>query len=167
VNCRSSLSLPSRSPPTAFLFSSLEIGSTIGEAKEALLGVEKWAKPEKPEFSFNFYAMRPVIYKVPKGVVLIISPFNYPIWLSLGPLVRFFCEMIRHLSNPIIQKAGAIAAGNAVVVKPSEQTPAVSALIAELVPKYLDPQLIRVVNGAIPESTKASNVYLYPYCIVF
>jgi len=114
----------------------LEIGSTIGEAKEALLGVEKWAKPEKPEFSFNFYAMRPVIYKVPKGVVLIISPFNYPIWLSLGPL------------------AGAIAAGNAVVVKPSEQTPAVSALIAELVPKYLDPQLIRVVNGAIPESTK-------------
>lgn len=111
--------------------------------------------------------MRPVIYKVPKGVVLIISPFNYPIWLSLGPLVRFFCEMIRHLSNPIIQKAGAIAAGNAVVVKPSEQTPAVSALIAELVPKYLDPQLIRVVNGAIPESTKASNVYLYPDCGVF
>ena len=52
---------------------------------------------------------------------------------------------------------GAIAAGNACVLKPSELTPAFSALIAELVPKYLDPELYAVVNGGIPETTKAGH----------
>ncbi|RDB27993.1 Aldehyde dehydrogenase, dimeric NADP-preferring [Hypsizygus marmoreus] len=114
----------------------IEISSSISEIKTAYSGVEKWAKPEKPAFSLNFSVMRPVIYKEAKGVVLIISPFNYPLWLSVGPL------------------AGALAAGNAVVLKPSESTPATSALLAELIPKYLDRDLVRVVNGAIPESTK-------------
>lgn len=49
---------------------------------------------------------------------------------------------------------GAIAAGNACVLKPSELTPAFSALIAELVPKYLDPEFYAVINGGIPEATK-------------
>ena len=49
---------------------------------------------------------------------------------------------------------GALAAGNAAVIKPSESTPAVSSLLAELVPQYLDRDLVRVVNGAVPESTK-------------
>ena len=47
---------------------------------------------------------------------------------------------------------GAIAAGNAVVVKPSEQTPATSALFAELFPKYLDPEAYAVVNGGVEET---------------
>ena len=51
-------------------------------------------------------------------------------------------------------QAGAIAAGNACALKPSELTPAFSALVAELVPKYLDPELYTVINGAIPETTK-------------
>ncbi len=49
----------------------------------------------------------------------------------------------------------AIAAGNACVLKPSELTPAFSALIAELVPKYLDPEFFAVINGRIPETSKA------------
>ncbi|KAJ8516845.1 hypothetical protein ONZ45_g5915 [Pleurotus djamor] len=114
----------------------LEIGPSISDIRGIYKNVEKWAKPEKPGFNINFTPMRPVIRKEPKGVVMIISPFNYPIWLTAGPL------------------AGAIAAGNAVVVKPSENTPAVSSLLAELVPKYLDQDLVRVVNGAIPETTK-------------
>lgn len=52
-------------------------------------------------------------------------------------------------------QAGAIAAGNAVLLKPSELTPTASGLLAELVPKYLDPEMYRLVNGAIPETTKA------------
>ena len=56
-------------------------------------------------------------------------------------------------------KAGAIAAGNACVLKPSELTPASSALMADLVPKYLDPELYAVINGRIPETTKASFPY--------
>ena len=80
--------------------------------------------------------MNPVIRKEPKGTVLIISPFNFPMWLSLAPV------------------AGAIAAGNTVLLKPSELSSAVSQLTAELIPKYLDADVCRVVNGAIPETTK-------------
>lgn len=59
------------------------------EARNAWANVDKWVKPEKPSFSINSTPMRPVIYKEPKGVVLIISPFNYPMWLTFSPLVRF------------------------------------------------------------------------------
>ncbi|KAF8623849.1 hypothetical protein AX15_006169 [Amanita polypyramis BW_CC] len=121
-------------PPFESYFA--EINTTIGDIKNTYNNVEKWAKPEKAPFSINFAAMRPVIYKEAKGVVLIISPFNYPIWLSI----------------PIM--AGAIAAGNAVLLKPSESTKAVSALFAELVPKYMDPDLVRVVNGSVAETTR-------------
>ncbi|KAI6148774.1 Aldehyde/histidinol dehydrogenase [Pisolithus tinctorius] len=117
---------------TAFL----ELDSTVSDCKIAYDRVEKWAQTEKAPFSFNFFAMRPVIRKEPKGVVLSISPFNYPVWLALGPMI------------------GAIAAGNCFVLKPSELSPAVSGLIAELVPKYLDPDVVRVVLGAVPETTR-------------
>ncbi|TFY56737.1 hypothetical protein EVG20_g8816 [Dentipellis fragilis] len=114
----------------------LELGNTLGDIKTSYENVAKWAKPERLPFMFNWFAMKPTLRKEPKGVVLIIFPFNYPIWLSLGPM------------------AGAIAAGCAVVLKPSELTPAYSALIAELLPKYLDPEIYTVVNGAVPQATK-------------
>lgn len=53
-------------------------------------------------------------------------------------------------------QAGAIAAGNAVVLKPSEININFSTLLAEIFPKYLDPALYRVVNGGIPETTKVT-----------
>ncbi|KAI0301623.1 NAD-aldehyde dehydrogenase [Multifurca ochricompacta] len=114
----------------------LEIGGTLAETMGAYNNVAKWSKPERAPWSFNWFTMKPTIRKEPKGVVLIISPFNYPMWLLLSPL------------------AGAIAAGNACVLKPSEQTPAFSALIADLVPKYLDPDLYTVINGGVPETAK-------------
>lgn len=114
----------------------MEINSTLGEVMTAYHNVEKWAQPEKPSFSMNYTFFRPVIYKKSKGLVLIISPFNYPLWLTFTPLV------------------GALSAGNTAVVKPSESTPAMSALLAELLPQYVDQDLVRVVNGAIPETTK-------------
>src|SRR5262245_36994749 len=98
--------------------------------------VEKWAKTEKAPFSLNYSLMNPKIRKEAKGVVLIIGPFNFPLWSLLRPLI------------------GAIAAGNAAVVKPSEQVPATAALYAELFPEYLDQSLFRVINGGIPETTK-------------
>jgi len=67
--------------------SSIEINGTISEAVSAFHNVAKWSKPERAPWSFNFFAMKPTIRKEPKGVALIISPFNYPMWLSLGPLV--------------------------------------------------------------------------------
>ena len=71
----------------------------------------------------------------PVGVVLVIAPWNYPIHLLLVPV------------------AGAIAAGNAVVMKPSEVTTTTSALLASLVPKYLDTSAIALVEGGVPETT--------------
>jgi aldehyde dehydrogenase (NAD+) len=70
----------------------------------------------------------------PLGVVLIIAPWNYPVQLAMAPL------------------AAAIAAGNAAVVKPSEVTPHVSAALAELLPRYLDPECFAVVEGGVPET---------------
>lgn len=50
--------------------------------------VAKWSKPERPAFNYQWFAMKPTIYKEPKGTVLIICPFNYPFYLSMGPIVR-------------------------------------------------------------------------------
>ncbi|OZG68180.1 aldehyde dehydrogenase family protein [Bifidobacterium eulemuris] len=72
----------------------------------------------------------------PKGVALVISPWNYPVLLSLEPMVD------------------AIAAGNAVCLKPSELSPTISHLLAELVARYLDPDAFAVVEGG-PEETTA------------
>ncbi|KAI0321467.1 NAD-aldehyde dehydrogenase [Amylostereum chailletii] len=114
----------------------IEITTVLSEIKFAYDNVARWAKPTSTPFHPAWVGMNPKVHKEPLGVLLIISPFNYPILLALNPLV------------------GAIAAGNAVVLKPSEQTPAISAVIADLFPKYLDQSLYRVVNGGIPETTK-------------
>eukprot|EP00611_Tribonema_gayanum_P032205 TRINITY_DN9500_c0_g1_i1.p1 TRINITY_DN9500_c0_g1~~TRINITY_DN9500_c0_g1_i1.p1 ORF type:complete len:529 (-),score=178.08 TRINITY_DN9500_c0_g1_i1:733-2319(-) len=71
----------------------------------------------------------------PYGVVLIIAPWNFPFGLLMNPLV------------------GAIAAGNAAVLKPSEVSGSVAKLLGELVPKYLDSRAYRIVLGAVPETT--------------
>jgi len=72
----------------------------------------------------------------PLGVVLVIAPWNYPIQLLMIPV------------------AGAIAAGNAVVMKPSEVSSATSALLGKLVPQYFDKDAIAIVEGAVPETTQ-------------
>jgi hypothetical protein len=69
-------------------------------------------------------------------------------------------ERLSPVTQRISFQAGAIAAGNACALKPSELTPAFSALLAELLPNYLDPELYTVINGAIPETTKVSYLLL-------
>ncbi|KAF7311330.1 hypothetical protein MKEN_01034700 [Mycena kentingensis (nom. inval.)] len=114
----------------------LEIGGSLSELVEAYKNVDAWAAPEKPPRKLNFMFMNPVSYKEPKGTVMIIAAYNYPLFLTFVPL------------------AGAIAAGNTVVLKPSEACAAVARLMTELMPKYVDPAYIRVVNGAVAETTK-------------
>ncbi|KAI0325253.1 NAD-aldehyde dehydrogenase [Cubamyces sp. BRFM 1775] len=106
------------------------------DVKTAYDNVAKWTKPERATFNLNFFVMNPRLRPEPKGVVLAIAPFNAPVFMLLGPLI------------------GAIAGGNAVVLKPSEQSPGVAKLFAELVPKYLDQDLFHVINGGIPETTR-------------
>ncbi|KZT02806.1 aldehyde dehydrogenase [Laetiporus sulphureus 93-53] len=115
----------------------LELNGTPIKIKIALDNVEKWAVPEKSPFSLFWWGMSSTIRKKElKGTVLIISPFNYPVYLLLCPL------------------ASAIVAGNTIMLKPSELTPTMTSLLAELVSKYLDPDVVQLVNGSVPETTR-------------
>jgi aldehyde dehydrogenase (NAD+) len=107
----------------------IEIASTRGEAAFARKHVKKWMRRRRESLPLAQLPGRAWVQYDPLGVVLVIGPWNYPFYLALGPVVA------------------ALAAGNAVVVKPSELSPASSALIARLVPQYLDGDAVRVVEG--------------------
>jgi acyl-CoA reductase-like NAD-dependent aldehyde dehydrogenase len=84
-----------------YLHSSLELDTTISDCKIAYDRVDKWARTEKAPFNITFAAFRPVIRKEPKGVVLSISPFNYPVWLTLSPVVCSFSSFTTLASNSL------------------------------------------------------------------
>lgn len=106
-----------------------DIASTAGEAADAAKNVGKWAKRKHRLLEKAQLPGRAWIEYEPFGTVLVIGAWNFPFALTLGPAI------------------GAIAAGNAVVLKPSEVSPASSALMAELVPKYMDRDAVAVVEG--------------------
>ena len=107
-----------------------DIASSKGEAVFARKHLGKWMKRRKRRLPINQLPGSAWVQYEPLGVVLIIAPWNYPVYLALGPLVA------------------AVAAGNCAVVKPSELTPATSALLARLIPQYLDADAVAVVEGA-------------------
>jgi aldehyde dehydrogenase (NAD+) len=106
-----------------------DIASTAGEAKDAAKNVRKWTRRRHRLLEISQLPGRGWVEYEPYGTVLIIGAWNFPFALTLGPAV------------------GAIAAGNTVVLKPSEVSPASSALMAELVPRYLDTDAIAVIEG--------------------
>ncbi|KAF2665348.1 aldehyde dehydrogenase [Microthyrium microscopicum] len=96
----------------------------------------KWMKDESaPDIPLMNKALSPRIRKDPLGVVLVIGAYNFPIQLSLGPVI------------------GAIAAGNTVVLKPSENSPNAAAVMKMILEKYVDSSCYTVINGAVPETT--------------
>ncbi|XP_078434099.1 aldehyde dehydrogenase 3H1 [Wolffia australiana] len=101
----------------------------------ALKKLKQWMKPQKVSSTAATYPSSAEIVSEPLGVILIISAWNYPFLLSLDPVV------------------GAIAAGNAVVLKPSEIAPATSSLMKRLLAEYLDSSAVRVVEGGVAETT--------------
>jgi aldehyde dehydrogenase (NAD+) len=115
-----------RNPVEAFI---ADIATTSGEAKFAAKKLRKWTRRKHLLLEAPQLPGRGWVEYEPYGTVLIIGAWNYPIYLTLGPAV------------------GAIAAGNTVILKPSEIAPASSRLMAELVPKYLDNDAIAVIEG--------------------
>jgi aldehyde dehydrogenase (NAD+) len=107
-----------------------DIASTKAEAVFARKHFRKWMKPRRQNLPLAQMPGRAWVQYDPIGVVLVIGPWNYPFFLCMSPVVA------------------AVAAGNGAVIKPSELAPATSELIARLVPQYLDPEAIRVVEGA-------------------
>ncbi|WP_406194942.1 aldehyde dehydrogenase family protein [Kitasatospora sp. NBC_01560] len=112
-----------------------EIGFTLHELDHTVAHLEEWLRPKPAAVPEVFRPAEARVVRDPLGVVLIIAPWNYPLQLALAPLV------------------GALAAGNVAVVKPSELAPATSAAMARLLPRYLDPETVTVVEGAVPETT--------------
>jgi aldehyde dehydrogenase (NAD+) len=112
-----------------------DIGFVIAEIDYILKRLRRWTRPERVHAPLVTKPARARIVREPVGVVLVIAPWNYPVQLLLAPV------------------AGAIAAGNCVVAKPSEVASATSAVLARLLPEYLDPECVAVVEGAVEETT--------------
>jgi len=113
-----------------------DIGFSITDIELIIKNLKKWTEPRK--VSTPLVSLPGSSHRIPQplGVVLVIAPWNYPIQLLMIPV------------------AGAIAAGNAVVMKPSEVSSATSALLGKLVPQYFDNDAIAIVEGAVPETTQ-------------
>ena len=113
-----------------------DIGFTITEVKLMLKNLKKWTAPRKvptPMVTKPGSSMR---IPQPLGVVCVIAPWNYPVQLLLIPA------------------AGAIAAGNAVVMKPSEVSSETSRVLAKIVPQYFTDKAVAVVEGGVQETTE-------------
>ena len=115
-----------------------DIAGSIGPIKHALKHLEAWAKREKRsvQFPLGLLGARAWVEYQPKGVVGVISPWNFPVNLVMAPL------------------AGIFAAGNRAMVKTSEYTPVTAALFEEIVPGYFDANELAFVSGG-PEVGKA------------
>jgi coniferyl-aldehyde dehydrogenase len=109
----------------------MDIFPAVHALKFARRNVARWMRPERPRLGFPniLPGMRAEIVYQPLGVVGVISPWNFPVTLAFGPL------------------AGILAAGNRCMLKPSELTPATSALLGDLIARAFAPEEIAVING--------------------
>ena len=112
-----------------------DVGFVLNEIDDMLKNLGKWNERVRVSSPMVTKPSKSFLQPEPLGVVLVIAPWNYPVQLLLVPV------------------AGAIAAGNAVVMKPSEVSAATSELLARLVPQYLDDSAIACIEGAVPETT--------------
>lgn len=113
-----------------------ETNYVISELKDTIKNINTWAEPKRVFPSLLNFPSTDYIYKEPYGNVLVIAPWNYPFQLALCPLIA------------------AVAAGNRVVLKPSELTPHTSAIIAKLIEKTFHINHVEVFEGGIEVSNK-------------
>ncbi len=106
-----------------------EIGFVLAELRLAKRKLRRWMRGSRERVPLALAPASARTVPQPLGTVLIVGPWNYPLQLLIAPLV------------------GALAAGNTVVIKPSELAPATSAVVAALVEKYLDPAAVAVMEG--------------------
>ena len=107
-----------------------DIAPTKSEALFAIKHLRSWMSPSRVSVPLTLLGSKASYRYEPLGVVLVIGPWNYPWQLCLAPMI------------------GALSAGNCIVLKPSEHAPASSAAMADLIPRYLDPDAVAVVEGA-------------------
>lgn len=113
-----------------------EVFAAVSEARHARRHLKKWMRPERAAPSITLIGSRSRLMYEPKGVVLIISPWNFPFNLTLGPLVS------------------AVAAGNCAMLKPSELTPASSACMKRILGDLFPENEVAVIEGDAAVSTE-------------
>jgi aldehyde dehydrogenase (NAD+) len=111
-----------------------EIYPVTSEIKHAVRHLSKWLRPRRVKTPLSLLGSRSYIHYEPKGVVLIIAPWNFPVTLTFGPLVA------------------AIAAGNCVMIKPSEHTPHTSAVMKSIIDDIFDENEVAMVEGGLATS---------------
>ena len=115
----------------------MELGLLKNSITHALANIDSWTKPQKVVPIVQARALYSThIQHQPLGIVLVIGAWNYPIQLTLVPLV------------------GVLMSGNCAIVKPSELSPATAALLEKIWTKYFDPTFVALVNGGISETTE-------------
>jgi aldehyde dehydrogenase (NAD+) len=113
---------------------STEIGVTLKEISFTLKNIKKWAKPKRVKNTLTHVGSTSTLVPEPYGITLILAPWNYPFYLAIAPLI------------------GAIAAGNTAIVKPSELTPNVSAILTMLLEELYPKEFVAVIEGGIEAS---------------
>ena len=106
-----------------------ELLPVLQEIRHTKKHLRKWMRPKRVAASVGVLGTKSYVRPEPKGVCLIIAPWNYPLNLALGPLVS------------------ALAAGNGAIIKPSEMTPHTSKVIANIVAETFPPDLVSVIEG--------------------
>ena len=106
-----------------------EISLMKKEINNTINNLRKWNKPRYVSTAIEQFPARAFIQPQPKGVVLIISPWNYPIALAIMPLI------------------GAIAAGNCAIIKPSELSPNTSKILDKIINNNFDYRYLKVIQG--------------------
>lgn len=130
-----------KSPFEAFL---TEFSMILEEIRYVKKKLRSWARPQRQRTPFTLFGAKSWIYPEPYGIVLIISPWNYPIYLTFGPLI------------------GAIAAGNCAIIKPSEFAPNVSRVLNEMLTGLFSKDYVAVIEGDA-ETSKALLNEKYDY----
>ena len=113
-----------------------EIFAVTSEINHTVKYLEKWMSDHYVRTPLSFFGSSSYVRYEPKGVCLIISPWNFPVNLSLGPLIS------------------AVAAGNTAIIKPSEYTPHSSAVIRKIVNHVFSPDEVEVVEGGVETSAE-------------
>jgi len=112
-----------------------DVGFLYADLGLTLKHLRAWTRPQRVRVPMIVQPARARIVQEPLGVALVIAPWNYPVQLLLAPMI------------------GAIAAGNCVVAKPSELAPHTSEVLARIVPEFLDPECVAIVEGGVPVAT--------------
>ena len=123
-----------------------EIGFLLSDIQHTKKHLRQWMKAQKVSTPLLAQPARSTLQPEPLGTVLIIGAWNYPVQLTLAPYIA------------------ALAAGNCALLKPSELSPASSALMASLIPKYLDGDAVAVVEGG---KDTASELLSLPFDHIF